>query len=151
MARVPVITSPCPLRWSSAPKPGQDFCGQCQRQVHNLDYMSASERETFLAGCEGEVCVSYTVRRPVRATVALGALAAAAALGGSAIAQSENQELVVSPDSPFCPTEEFEEVWVGGTAAGDRLQWMDEAELAKPDKPALPEISTADWLPTPGT
>jgi hypothetical protein len=149
MARVPVITSPCPFRWSSAPKPGQDFCGQCQRQVHNLDAMSASEREIFLAGCAGEVCVSYTVRSPVRATVALSALAAAAALGGSAIAQ--NQDLVVSPDSPYCPTEDFEEVWIGGTTAGDKLQWVDEAELAKPDKPALPEITTADWLPTPKT
>jgi hypothetical protein len=146
MSRVPVITSPCPYHWSSAPKPGQDFCGQCQRQVHNLDYMSASERDTFLAGCEGEICVSYTVRRAGRATIALSALAAVAALGGSAVAQ--NQDVVVSPDSPYCPAD-FEDQEIGGTLAGEQLQWVDEAELAKPDKAELPEITTADWLPTP--
>jgi hypothetical protein len=149
MSRVPVITSACPLRWSSAPKPGQDFCGQCQRQVHNLDLMSASERETFLSGCSGEVCVSYTVRRPVRATIALSTLAAVAALGGAAAAQ--DQEVIVSPDSPYCPTEDLVEVFIGGTQAGEKLQWVDEAELARPDKPDLPEIATADWLPTPKT
>lgn len=147
MSRVPVITSPCPFRWSSAPTPGKDFCGQCHRQVHNLDYLSASEREKFFSACSGEVCVSYTVKRPVRATVALGALAAVAALGGSAAAQ--DQDVIVSPDSPYCPTDDFDEVFIGGTQAGERLQWVDEAELAKPDKPDLPEITAADWLPTP--
>jgi hypothetical protein len=153
MSRVPVITSPCPFRWSSAPKPGQDFCGQCQRQVHNLDYMSAGEREIFLSGCSGEVCVSYAVQRPLRAKVALGTLVAVAALGSAASAQAPRS----APEAPVMATPEVEiisdddlaEVWIGGTLAGDQLQWVDEAELAKPDKPALPEITTADWLPTP--
>ena len=26
MSRVPVVTSPCPFRWTSAPRAGQDFC-----------------------------------------------------------------------------------------------------------------------------
>lgn len=145
MSRVPVITSPCPLRFSSAPQPGQDFCGHCQRQVHNLDVMSAQERETFLAGCSAKVCVSYTVRRPLRASLALGATVAAAALAGSAGAQAPAP--TVMPDSPFC---EIEEVLVmGSTVAGDDLQWVDEAEAAAPDKPELPEITPATWLPTP--
>ncbi len=149
MSRVPVITSPCPFRWSSAPKPGQDFCGQCQRQVHNLDFMSASEREVFLAGCSGKVCVSYTLRRPVRAAIALGAgLAAAAALGGSASAGAP--AVVVTPDSPYCD-EELDTVTIGGTEAGEKLQWVDEAEAARPDKADLPEITKATWLPTPKT
>jgi hypothetical protein len=146
MSRVPVITSPCPLRFGSAPQPGQDFCGHCQRQVHNLDLMPAQERETFLAGCSGKVCVSYTVRRPLRASLALGATLAAAALAGSAGAEAP--PVTVMPDSPYCD-DEFVEVFVGGTQAGEELQWVDEAEAAMPDKPELPEIAAATWLPTP--
>ncbi|HUG71807.1 MAG TPA: hypothetical protein VMK82_00145 [Steroidobacteraceae bacterium] len=109
--------------------------------------MSASERETFLSGCSGEVCVSYTPRRPLRASIALGTLAAAAALGGSASAQ--DPDVVVTPDILYFPTEDLEVVWIGGTQAGDKLQWVDQAELARPDKAELPQISTAEWLPTP--
>jgi hypothetical protein len=123
-----------------------DFCGHCQRQVHNLDVMSAQERETFLAGCSGKVCVSYTVRRPLRASLALGATLAAAALAGSAGAEAP--PVTVMPDSPYCD-DEFVEVFVGGTQAGEELQWVDEAEAAMPDKPELPEIAAATWLPTP--
>jgi hypothetical protein len=148
MSRVPVITSQCPYRWNGAPKPGQDFCGKCQRQVHNLDFLSARERETFLSGCSGEICVSYTAKRPVRATIALGTLAAVAVLGGSAAAQ--DQDMVVPLDIPYSPTE-LEDVWIGSTLAGNELQWVDEAELTKPDKPDLSQITTADWLPTPKT
>lgn len=147
MARVPVITSPCPFRWKGAPQPGHDFCGHCQRQVHNLDLLSAGEREAFLSGCVGEVCVSFTVRRPVRNSLALGAsLAAAAVLGGSS-AGAQSPDVVVMPDSPYC--EELEEVLVGGIKAGPELQWVDEAEAALPDKADLPEISAGTWLPTP--
>jgi hypothetical protein len=143
MSRVPVIASPCPLRWASAPQPGLDFCGQCQRRVHNLDFMSASERDTFFAGCAGEVCVSFTVRRPVRTSIAVGAsLVAAAALAGSASAEPPADSLV--------DEEELIEVMVtGGTVTSDKLQWVDEAEAAFPVKPELPEISTVSWLPTP--
>jgi hypothetical protein len=152
MSRVPLISSPCPFRWNSAPQPGQDFCGHCQRQVHNLDFMSQSEREAFLSGCSGKICVSYTVRRPVRTSIALGAsLAAAAALSGSAGAQAPAP--VVMPDSPYCDDSELLEVQVtgGATAAGEKLQWVDEVEVAVPDKADLPEISTMTWLPTPKT
>ena len=129
MARVPVITSPCPLRWKDAPQPGQDFCGQCQRRVHNLDLMSAAQREEFLAGCEGSVCVSYTVRRAARFSTAVGlGLAAAAGLSASANADTA-PPVVVMPDSPQC---DLTEVFVGGTEAGDKLQWVDESEAKLP-------------------
>jgi hypothetical protein len=66
MARVPTIVSPCPLHWAAPPQPGLDFCGHCQRRVHNMDPMSDAEREKFLKGCTGDVCVSYTVKRTAR-------------------------------------------------------------------------------------
>jgi hypothetical protein len=143
MARVPVITSPCPFRWKGTPQTGQDFCGQCQRQVHNLDGMSISQKDAFFAGCAGEVCVAYTVRRPVRVSIAAVGLAAMVSLGGA----------VAAEESPAVTTEEegelLEVVVVGGTVAGDKLQWVDEAEAATPDKPELPQISEIAWLPTP--
>lgn len=145
MSRVPVITSHCPFRWSSSPRPGEDFCGQCQRQVHNLDLMSQGDREEFLSGCQEKVCVSYTVRRPVRGAVALGAsLAAVAALSGSASAGADGPEVVVSPDSPYCEEEELM-----GSVDTANLQWVDESEATRPDKADLPEIGNATWLPTP--
>ena len=149
MARVPVITSPCPLRWKSAPQPGQDFCGQCQRRIHNLDLMSAVQREEFLAGCaEEKVCVSYTVRRAAKLSTAIGVgITAAAGLTASAVADTA-PPVVVMPDSPQC---DLEWVIVGGTEAGEKLQWVDESEAALPDKPELPEIAANDWLPTPKT
>jgi hypothetical protein len=146
MSRVPVITSPCPLRWNGAPQPGNDFCGHCQRRVHNLDLMSAHERDQFLSGCEGKVCVSYTVKRTSRLPLALGvSLVAAAALGGSAHA---DEAPIVMPDSPYCDTIE-DDIIVGGTEAGEKLQWVDESEAKAPAKADLPEISAATWLPTP--
>jgi hypothetical protein len=52
------------------------------------------------------------------------------------------------PDSPYC--DEVEDVVItGGTVSSNKLQWVDEAEAALPDKPDLPEIAIATWLPTP--
>jgi hypothetical protein len=143
MARVPVITSPCPLRWNGAPQPGQDFCGHCERRVHNLDVMSATQRESFLAGCSGKVCVSYTVKRAARMPVAVGMGIAAIALAGSVSAADPGP--LTLPDSPYCD----DVVMTGGTEAGEKLQWVDESEAALPEKPELPDIDAATWLPTP--
>ena len=142
MSRVPVITSPCPLRFKGSPQPGMDFCGHCQRRVHNLDSMSHLERERFLVGCSGEVCVSYTVKRRALKPLALG-------LGLAVLAVSTNAEdKVASPDSPYC---DLENVIMGGTAAGKNLQWVDASQAALPAKPDLPDIDAASWLPTPKT
>lgn len=145
MARVPVITSPCPLRIKSAPQPGKDFCGHCERRVHNLDLLSEAKREEFLAGCSGKVCVSYTVRRTSRMPLAIGMGLAAVALAGAVGAA--DQAPVTMPDSPYCDLDQA--VIVGGTEAGEKLQWVDESEAARPDKPELPAIDVDDWLPTP--
>jgi hypothetical protein len=143
MARVPKITSPCPLRWATAPQPGMDFCGQCQRRVHNLDLMSDPEREAFLTGCSGDVCVSYTVKRTA---VALG-LGLAAVVGvPTNAADVAAPNVVVMQDSQYCSTEE---ILLGGTRAGAKLQWVDESEAARPDKQELPDIEASTWLPTP--
>ena len=150
MARVPVITSPCPLRWAGPPQPGMDFCGHCQRRVHNLDLMSIREREEFLTGCSGNVCVSYTVKRAARIPVALGLGLAAMAGSTNAADVATSPPVITSPDSPYCELGQGE-VIVGGTEAGEELQWVDEAEARLPDKPDLPDIDASTWLPTPKT
>ena len=150
MARVPVITSPCPLRWNAAPQPGRDFCGQCQRRVHNLDLLDESQRVAFLSGCDSKVCVFYTVHRRQAAPSALGiGLAAAGMLvAGSAAANEWTDETPVKGE--YCdPVIETEWVVVGGTNAGRELEWVDEEEARSPEKPSLPEIDASEWLPAP--
>jgi hypothetical protein len=128
-----------------------DFCGHCQRRVHNLDLMSVPEREDFLRGCSGNVCVSYTVKRAARIPVALG-LGLAMVGGATNAADVANSPAVVTtPDSPYCDLPEYGEVIVGGTEAGEKLQWVDETEAKLPDKPELPDIDASTWLPAPKT
>ena len=151
MARVPKITSPCPLRWAGPPQPGMDFCGQCQRRVYNLDLMSAQEREEFLTGCSGNVCVSYTVKRAARIPVALGLGLAAMAGTTNAADVATSPPVVVSPDSPYCNLGDDVGLEAGGTEAGEKLQWIDDTEASLPEKPDLPDIDASTWLPTPKT
>lgn len=141
MALVPLITSPCPLRWNGPPRPGADFCGHCQRRVHNLDLLGPDERATFLAGCSGPVCISYSVRRSAPLVAGLGALAVAASGAAS------GGEAGTSDAEPYATTIDY--IVVGGTEAGNKLQWVDESELAKPDKPEIGEIQPGEWLPGP--
>lgn len=132
MARVPTIASPCPLRWAGPPQPGMDFCGHCRRRVHNLDPMSDKEREEFLAGCTGDVCVSYTVRRAARIPVTLG-------IGLAALAGCSNADRVV----PVAVTG-------GAPAIGEHLKWIDDKEAPLPQKDNVdsPKVETSTWLPT---
>jgi hypothetical protein len=148
MTRVPVITSPCPLRWNAAPRAGKDFCGQCQRRVHNLDALTEDQRVAFLGGCETTVCVFYTVRRPraAAATLGLGLAAVGALAAGAAPAQEAQTENPVAGE--YC--DPFDEVVVtGGVVPDAGLQWIDEAEAQAPAKPDLPQIEASQWLPTP--
>ena len=133
MARVPTIVSPCPLRWATPPQPGLDFCGHCQRRVHNLDPMSDAEREAFLKACTGDVCVSYTVKRAARMSVALG-------VGLSALAGCSN--------ATHMPPAE---VTAGMPAIGKQVKWKDdnEAQLSHKDKADSQDVGTPKWLPTP--
>lgn len=149
MTRVPVITSPCPLRWTSAPQAGKDFCGHCQRRVHNLDGLSDAERVAFLSGCSGKVCVFYTVRRPkaVATTLGLGLAAAGVIAAGAAPAEEWRTENPIAGE--YCDPMITEVVITGGTEAGMKLEWVDEAEAQAPSAPDLPEIAASDWLPTP--
>jgi hypothetical protein len=158
MSRVPVITSPCPLRWASMPQAGKDHCGRCDRQVHNLDGMSAARREAFLAGCSGKVCVAYTVNAKRRTrNVALGAgLLAALVVPATALANDEAIGYVPLPagemgavDTGTAQDEEVWEIMVGGVDDPRNARWADEAEVEASDALAEPEvIAASEWLPS---
>jgi hypothetical protein len=160
MAQVPVITSACPLRFAAMPSEGRDFCGQCQRRVHNLDGMSALQRREFLAGCEGKVCVAYTVNR-VRRPSALQAGLAAVLIGASGAAFADNTSAVDAQNAqpafedvvtgPNCDpnSEKLESIMLTGGIDAATAQWVDEAELAEPDAPEIGEVDATEWLPSP--
>jgi hypothetical protein len=162
MARVPVITSPCPLRFASMPSVGRDFCGQCKRRVHNLDGMNDAQRAAFFANCSGEVCVAYTVRGPalLAAALGLGAAAAAALTSLPASAQDSGAKpastVPVVQTGPTCDPkakaqaiDSLQGVMMGGTSAAQWLDQSDAAIVGAVDRPQIGEIETADWLPMP--
>jgi predicted Fe-S protein YdhL (DUF1289 family) len=76
MPLFPKVESPCPYKSRLADVMDGDFCRMCERQVFDLTALNDGERRAFLAGCSGEVCVSYRV--PLRGAIAAAALAAAA-------------------------------------------------------------------------
>ena len=123
------------------PQQGRDFCGQCQRRVHNLDGMTQAQREEFFAECNGEVCVAYTVKR----APLIAGIATLSTVAGIALAQ---EVTVNDPPSPYCDPRGLTEIIVGGTTAGKALQWIDESEARQPNAPDLPEIAEGDWLPS---
>jgi hypothetical protein len=76
--------------------------------------------------------------------LATGALSAQE-IGGEAYPTT-----VTGPQCEDVQREQLEQmVIVGGTVSGASLQWVDDAELAMPDAPELPEIDASMWLPPP--
>src|SRR5262245_44580236 len=98
--------------------------------------------ETSTPGGDMSRVPFITLSRSLRVPLALGAaLAAVAVMGGSAYAEAP-------PAATPGPTDELGYVNIlGATTAGEKLQWVDASEAARPDKADLPAISGADWLP----
>ncbi|HSX62399.1 MAG TPA: hypothetical protein VLF18_19615 [Tahibacter sp.] len=145
MSSFPKIDSPCPLRWKSAPEAGRDFCTQCRRRVHNLDALDDAQRRALLAGCETDICVSYSVPRRRFAPAAAGLGLAAALSFGAAAAEIPAdrspvaaQALIPSEPRADCATEaeeqtELVEVMVGGISSAREAEWDEASNL--PDLP----------------
>jgi len=79
MAFFPKIQSPCPYKANLAAVMDGDFCRMCERQVFDLSHLSSAEKRAFLAGCAGEVCISYRFAPAVAAAALAAAMPAAAA------------------------------------------------------------------------
>lgn len=94
MPLFPKIASPCPYVSDLAAIMDGDQCRMCKRQVFDLTAMSDDDRLAFLAGCEEEVCVSYSI--PIRPALAAAALAAAI-LPSSAAARPQPAQPIIAP------------------------------------------------------
>jgi predicted Fe-S protein YdhL (DUF1289 family) len=116
MPLFPKIQSPCPYKSGLAAIMDGEVCRMCKRQVFDLTAMTDGERVAFLAGCEEEVCVSYSLPMAVKTA----AVAAALALPGAAAASDEMM------------------IIVGGITDPGRVEMVKHDEEAGP--PALPVV-----------
>ncbi len=137
------------------PVSGMDFCGQCQRRVHNLDTMSDTERETFFGSCAGDVCVAYSVKRPRAMIGAIGLGVAAATMAGAAFAaDTQPPPVVAQVTGPTCdPNNKPAEmtIVVGGIKAARGTPLVDAKEIALPERPDIDEVDASEWLPSHNT
>lgn len=132
MAHYPKIQSPCPHKGDLASIMDGDICRLCDRRVFDLSAFSDEEGRAFIAGCKGEVCVSYKFRiRP-----ALAAAMAAAALAAPMAAAAQER------------TVESEMIIVGGIKDPANVEYVtDDADHAVPELPVTyddPQASQAD-------
>lgn len=98
MPLFPKIQSACPYKSNIADVMDGENCRMCKRQVFDLTAMSDGERVAFLAGCEEEVCVSYSL--PIRQGIRAAAVAAALAIPAAAAAQEEMMIVVGGITAP---------------------------------------------------
>ena len=131
MAIFPKIQSPCPYKSDFAAIMDGDMCRVCKREVVDLNAMTDEERVALIAGCETEICVSYTF--PAGAVMA--ATLAAAALGAPAIAAAQSAEDVAIWDS----------VVVGG------IKDPGNAKFVSTDDSALPELAVVYEVEAPAS
>lgn len=122
MAIFPKIQSPCPYKANLAAMMDGDMCRVCKRQVHAIDDWSDQQRIDFLASCNDEVCVSYSL--PVKAAAAAAVAIATLAAPMAAAAQD-------------CPDQEVYIV-VGGIKDPANTQMIETA--ADKAKPVLPVV-----------
>ena len=144
MAKAPIIESPCPMAGKTLPAGDTEHCTLCDRSVHNLDRLNASERVAFMKSCSGKVCVAYTVRIPAsslrKRALAAAALTAAAITAIPAAAQDPlvvGQSKMSDPNGlPACD-EGLDWVVVGGVSKGDEAQWADDGKDAPAELPTM--------------
>lgn len=127
MGLFPKIQSPCPYKGKIDDILDGETCRLCKKQVFDLTEMDDGGRRQFLAGCEGAVCVRYSVMlRPALAAAVAGA--SAFALPAAAFAQDSgaDAEMVII---------------VGGMRAPQQAEWVEHQDaVASADLPDLPVI-----------
>jgi L-alanine-DL-glutamate epimerase-like enolase superfamily enzyme len=96
MALFPKIQSPCPYKNDLAALMDGDMCRMCNRQVVDLNGMSDGERVALMAGCSGDICVTYKLSvRPVLAAAALAAMSIAVPTAAAAQDATSEIETIV--------------------------------------------------------
>lgn len=145
MARFPKIDSPCPFKSNLAAVMDGDHCTACKRNVVDLTAWSDDQRASFLASCEGEVCVSY--RLPVKPALIAAAMAAAVAALPAA-AQDAPAPATDTSAAVEDPTDAFAygdtEIIVGGIKdPKNTALTQDSADATVPEMPVVYETPAA--------
>jgi predicted Fe-S protein YdhL (DUF1289 family) len=126
MGLFPKIQSPCPYKENLSAVMDGDFCRMCKRNVVDLTAMDDAQRLSFLAACETDICVSYSL--PIkRAAKAAALVTAAAAISSMPIAAQE-----APPAHDMAAEESYEDmdIIVGGIRPDHEIAEMNTAEDA---------------------
>ncbi|MEO0425720.1 MAG: hypothetical protein AAF184_25545 [Pseudomonadota bacterium] len=141
MARFPKVQRPCPLNVDPKTDVRAGVCRHCERQVVDLNAMSDTQREAFVAGCDAPVCVSYSI--PVSRVVAASVAGAMLASQPLAAQESADEGSPIAPMAAFAAEVEYcdeEIVTIGGIEDGKRVEYIDTAQdLAIPALPVTYE------------
>lgn len=120
MSLFPRIQSPCPYKGKLSDIMDGDVCRLCHREVHDISDMPVAERRALVAGCSGEICVSYKVS----ARSALAAMALGASMATPAHAQIDEVLAVDSEpaDGSYCLEDQY--IIVGGLKKPGEVEWL---------------------------
>jgi len=144
MAKFPKIQSPCPYKSNLAAVMDGDHCRMCNRQVFDLSAMADGERAAFLAGCSGEICVSYRFMRPALAAAALAAASVALPAHAQQVAAVGPTEIAAAGGDVAVPDEDMY-IEVGGIKDVANMEFVEDATDGT--IPALP-VTYEDEAPT---
>lgn len=146
MSLFPKIQSPCPYKGKLSDIVDDNICRLCHREVHDITAMSTADRHALVAGCSGEICVSYRLV----AKSAIAAAALGASLGSPAFAQSEAPTPTEATDGDFCLEGEVVIVTAGGLKAPEAVEWLAvDLDEARPAMPVVYEDDTERDAPQP--
>ena len=87
MSLFPKIKRPCPYVSDLDAVVSQGHCSSCDKVVHDITCMTDGERRQLVESHDGNLCVRYTVLRPVLAAMAIG-LSTTAAVAADRPAES---------------------------------------------------------------
>ena len=134
MSLFPRIQSPCPYKGRLSDIVDGDICRLCDREVHDITDLSVAARRALVAGCSGEICVSYKVS----AKSALAAMALSASMATPAFAQVD--EVLANNGEPtsgeYCLDDM--QIIVGGLKAPGAVEWLTaDLDDSLPDMPVV--------------
>lgn len=135
MSLFPKIQSPCPYKGKLSDILDGDICRLCDREVHDISDLSASARRELVAGCSGEICVSYRVS----ARSALAAMALSASMATPAYAQVDEllaANLAEPESGEYCLEDNY--IIVGGLKKPGEVEWLTaDLDSNLPDMPVV--------------
>jgi predicted Fe-S protein YdhL (DUF1289 family) len=152
MPLFPKIASPCPFVNRLDEIIDGDVCRMCSRKVFDLTDMTDGERLAFLAGCEEEVCVSYSI--PLRNALQAAAIAAALTVPSAASARAQQAPqppvpIMVPVAGGIAPPPQLQMIEVPPAVdSADELNALYDREPMKP--PAPPASAPARGSTRPG-